>query len=786
MQLGVADSSRFHSTDSGASTRGEPSLMILRKLRFPCAAWLLAAAAIATPSARGATEPAVVDTAASLGTNPHTLYLRAGNIDLTQRASLLQSETPLSDDAHYVIHLDGPITPQRRAALEQAGVHLGEYLPMYSYICAAPGVKPSDLAPLGFVHWLGDFDPDWRIAPGIGTLQFASDERKAIADAGRVRVWIELLPRTTADRALARLASLQSLVMSIVPAGDSQFIAAEMPLGKVADIRGVPDIFFVEEIDEPQPHDHSANWISQSNLLDTTTFWNVGLTGAGQTAGVIDWSLVPTHCCFNDTVNPIGPLHRKIRSYLPSVPGAPGSSADHGTTVSSILAGDAPGQGDPNYRGMVYNAKIVFQDINQSIIGGSGSVDLLRNRLTLAHNDGASMHNNSWGSLSVTNYTNWSRDIDLFSRLFEEDVVFQAPPNNGGLTNPENAKNCVAVSAAGDAPGQDTACFVAAVGPTTDGRRKPDLMAVGCGITSANYTTGCGLWSAGSATSWASPVATGLGVLTRQYFIDGFYPTGAAVPGNTLAPSGALVRASLLNSSVDLTGIPDYPNMREGWGRVLLDNSLYLAGDARKLFFRDKRNAVGLSTDQSDTVTIRVVGGAQSLKITLVWTDIAAAALSTFTPVNNLDLVVTAPNASVYKGNVFAGGQSATGGAADDRNNVEQVLINAPLTGDYTIQIVGTAVNAELQGYALVVTGDIIPFECGATLKGDVNLDGQVNGRDIGPFVNVMTSFGDVIVSAASCAADIGGGEDPCSPDGLVDVSDLPGFISSLLSGNCP
>lgn len=760
-----------------------------------CAVAALAALTVARPSL-GATDSNPTDRAFAIGTNPHVLYLRTGDVDLTKAPSLLGSDTALPADAHFVIHLDGPITPQRRTALEQAGVRLGEYLPMHSYICAAPGVKPVDLVKLGFVHWLGDFDPNWRIAPDIGTLQFASDERKAIADAGRVRVWIELLPSATADRTLAKLGSLQSLVLAIEPAGESLFVAAEMPSNKVADLKDVPDILFVEEIDEPQARDHSTNWIGQSNVLDSMSIWNAGLTGTGQIVGIIDWSLVPTHCCFSD-VNPIGPLHRKIAAYLPTVPGAPGGFADHGTTVCSILAGEAPGQGDPNFRGVAYNAKIVFHDMNQGVVGGSGTPDLLRNTLTAAHNAGARLHNNSWGSASVTNYTNWCRDVDIFSRTFEDDIVLFAvnnvspPPSIQTSTNPDNSKNCLAVSAAGDSPTQDNACLngaspIGAQGPTTDGRRKPEVMGVGCGNMSANHNTACSLLSTGPATSWATPAAAGLAVLSRQYFIDGYYPTGAPVPANTITPTGALQRAMMCNTSVDLTSIADYPSLREGWGRVLLDNSLYLAGDARKLFFRDKRNAVGLSTGQSNTVIIRVVGGAQSFKVTLVWTDVAAAALAAFAPINNLDLVVTAPNASVYKGNVFIGGQSATGGAADDRNNVEQVLINLPLAGEYTIQIAGTAVNSELQGYALVVTGDIVPFDCSAILKGDVNLDGLVNALDIQLLAGVMASFENVIVNNAQCAADFGGGEDPCTPDGLVDANDLAGFIAQLLNGTCP
>jgi len=768
-------------------SRGERGHMSRQNRVTSCGAVAVALCLSCIAPVSAATQP-VIDAAAAAakGTNPHTLYLRTGDVDLTTAPSLLAGAAPLSADTHYVIHLDGPMTPQRRAALEQAGVTLGQYLPMNAYICTAPGIQPAALRNLGFVFWLGAFDANWRIAPDIGTIPFTTVERTTLAAAGQVRLVIELLPGANGDETLDKLADLNSLVLTIEPQGESLRVVAEVPLERVGELKTVSEILFVEESDEPQPRDASANWISQSNITDNMSLWNAGLTGTGQTAGIIDWSLVPTHCCFNDAVNPIGPLHRKIRSYLPTVPGAPGASADHGTTVSSILAGDAPGQGDPNFRGIAYNAKIVFQDINQSIIGGSGSPDLLRNRLTLAHNDGARMHNNSWGSGSVTNYTHWSHDIDFVSRTFEDDVVFQAPPNGGTLTNPENAKNCVAVSAAGDAPSQDNVCFFAAIGPTTDGRRKPDLMAVGCGITAANFPVACGLWSAGAATSWASPVGAGLGVLTRQYFVDGYYPTGAAMPGNAFSPSGALVKAVLINSSVDLSGVADYPNLREGWGRILLDDAIYLAGDSRKLYLHDKRNGEGLSTSESDIRSVTVIGGGLPLKVTLVWTDVPAAVLSTFTPVNNLDLVVTAPNAAVYRGNVFAGGQSATGGIADDRNNVEQVILSNPLAGTFTIQILATAVNSELQGYALVVTGDIIPTDCSGVTKGDVNLDGLVNGRDIHSFVGTVSAFSNVITSESECAADIGGDEDTCSADGQVNAFDVPGFVTQLLTGSCP
>jgi hypothetical protein len=74
--------------------------------------------------------------------------------------------------------------------------------------------------------------------------------------------------------------------------------------------------------------------------------------------------------------------------------------------------------------------------------------------------------------------------------------------------------------------------------------------------------------------------------------------------------------------------------------------------------------------------------------------------------VNDLDLEVEAPGGTLYKGNVFAGGQSTTGGSFDRLNVVEGVRLNSPPTGTYTIRVKGYNVpQGPNQPYALVSTG---------------------------------------------------------------------------------
>ena len=69
----------------------------------------------------------------------------------------------------------------------------------------------------------------------------------------------------------------------------------------------------------------------------------------------------------------------------------------------------------------------------------------------------------------------------------------------------------------------------------------------------------------------------------------------------------------------------------------------------------------------------------------------------------------------LYRGNVFSGGQSATGGAADIRNNVEQVHLSSPELGTWTFRVKATAVNQGPQGFALIATGQVTPVPTDTT-----------------------------------------------------------------------
>jgi serine protease AprX len=258
-------------------------------------------------------------------------------------------------------------------------------------------------------------------------------------------------------------------------------------------------------------------------------------------------------------------------------------------------------------------------------------------------------------------------------------------------------------------------------GPTDDGRIKPDVVAPGTWILStysgqfqegygdpANPKNGAYQWDGWGmplngaykwmgGTSMSNPLVAGAAAVVRD-----FYQAARGV-----AASAALVKATLINSAVDMQdenndGANDndfpIPNNHEGWGRVNVANA---TDGSRK--FVEQTTGLGTNGTKSYQASVNAAG---ALKVTLVWSDYASTETASKNLVNDLDLVVTSPSGTVvYRGNAFSGGWSATGGTADRTNNVENVYIQSAVTGTWTVEVKGYNVPNGPQPFALVVAG---------------------------------------------------------------------------------
>lgn len=635
--------------------------------------------------------------------DPFLILLRNAEFDVRQGpppAARNVPSIPANEARFWIVQLRGPATNGARAQLESKGADILSYIPNLAYLVRLDPESAAELDESPIVRWVGPYRPDWKFDPTIGTRTFTDPARPALP--GELLLTLSVFegedPDAVASEALDRGAD----VLGVNRHPRTPRVLVRVTRGEERSLAAIGAVEWIEEVGEITMRNNATRWVGQSNVSNSTPVWDAGIHGEGQVIGHIDGGINRTSCYFQDLVdNNPGPGHRKIVGYRGTF-----ASDSHGTHTAGTSAG-LNSSGDLSNAGIAYGAKISHTKL--SLISGFGNgVSNLYAYLDSASAQGANVHTNSWGDDGFTSYTTWCRDIDLFSRDREDDLVLFAVSNGPTVTTPENAKNCVGVGATRQAPSQEQHGS-GGNGPTADGRRKPEIYLPGVGIISAS-TGSCGTASL-SGTSMACPSVTGCAALIRQYYEQGYFPTGAATLGDEFDPSAALVKATLLNSGQDMTSVSGYPSNREGWGRTLLDDALFFAGDTRLAFAKDVRHVDGLATGQFDETTL-TIGNGQTLRVTMAFTDQPAALGAAFTPINDLNLELEGPG-GLYRGNVFSAGSSTTGGTADNRNNVERIVIlSANVTpGEYTLRVRGASVPDGPQGFGIHVSGDVIAVD---------------------------------------------------------------------------
>ncbi|MEH6419075.1 S8 family serine peptidase [Pseudomonas sp. CGJS7] len=540
-------------------------------------------------------------------------------------------------------------------------------------------------------------------------------------------------------------------------------------------------------------------------------------------------------------IGPLSPANKLIGVWAPSVPEFMGSAlaSEHGTHVSGIIAGDLSGE----YGESLYSASFLGQPEHDSADGNAPHAQLLfqassfkegdanegrfphQKVLDQAYAAGARVHNNSWGVFR-NGYGVYARAADI-STYRNDLLVVHAAGNFGDNGDPRFAcdqelrggrcwnsigdislaKNILSVAATKH--GSSTEIDSYSSRGTPDGRFKPDIAAPGTDVVSATcdspFFLGLCLNSSGVAqagytpktkamtgTSMAAPAISAVAALTRQYFTDGFYPSGQRTVADRLAPSSAALKAVLLNgtrpvkdpanaSSPINKGGADWPILGGGWGRPWLDSNLWFqrttlgGNDNRRLRLFERDNANGLRTDEQHEYELAALRAGEELRVTLTWMDPPTTAGAAVALVNDLDLEVEGPDGRVYRGNSLVKGVSkefctrerynqmrnttqrclqAGPNDADVLNNVEQIRLTAPVAGRYKLRVKGTYVpgagadlaGSDRQGYALVASGAFGPAQGKAQLAAPTAV--RVANRVALPAPSVTVQFGAVANAA--------------------------------------
>lgn len=370
-----------------------------------------------------------------------------------------------------------------------------------------------------------------------------------------------------------------------------------------------------------------------------------------------------------------------------------------------------------------------------------------------AYRDGARISGNSWGADTFGGYDADAQEYDALVRDAQpagsavatagnQQMTFVFAAGNAGsgaqtVGSPGTAKNVITVGAAenvhshattnggNNASGNDgcttpdseanSANDIATFssrGPTSDSRKKPEIVAPGTHVTGGvgqNVKTMAGIgtaiacfdgtgvcalpgggtvgstnnffplgqrwYSTSSGTSHSTPAVAGGAALVYQWFINTYAST----------PSPAMVKAFLMNAARYMTGTAANDTLwsnSQGMGMM----NLGTAFDGTPRLVRDQvPTDVFTASGQLRSHTVTIVSNSKPFRVTLSWTDAPGSTVGASYN-NDLNLTVSI-NGNLYRGNVFSGAFSTTGGSADFRNNTESVFLPAGTTGIASIVV---------------------------------------------------------------------------------------------------
>jgi hypothetical protein len=703
------------------------------------------------------------------------IKLRDGSIDTRPGApqpvvpnALRQQRSPT--EQFWMVQFIGPIKDEWLAGLEKLGLQRVIYMPNNAYVVWGSGAAVAELDQFAalnpFVQWSGAYQPAYRLEPAL----------QKVTGAATVKVTVQFYTTPGVGQSVARLLALsRQVIANPWQAAGFTNVSLELPVAQLAAVAGWNDVFNVESYNTPTKLDEIQGQIlagnittSGGNVVPTGSGYLAWLASKGFPTtpssypiiavvddGIDNGSVAPLHADFYELGSISNPDRLIFNANCTDDLSANGV-AGHGNLNAGIVAGYNNTSGSPyeDANGYQYGLGIspygrvagvkIFRNVGS--FDASACSNTYDGIVAAAYNNGAQITNNSWGARNSHGaYTSASQAFDTLTRdalsgtAGNQEMLHVFSAGNDGfgattITAPGTAKNVLTVGATENVRDQgvydgcvernannadDIATF-SSRGPTADSRTKPDIMAPGthvqgpasqdpeydgsevCGGAGPTkyYPAGQTLYTWSSGTSHSAPAVSGAASLIWEYY-------GRVLnPGQI--PSPAMIKALVVNTPRYLNGSDaggTLPSNNQGWGDV----DLGVLTDGSDHILVDQTQILGATGDSYQTEG-QVVSNSLPLHVSLVWTD-AAGSTTGNSYVNNLDLEVTVEG-NTYKGNVFSGANSVTGGSADARNNVENVFLPVGVSGKFTIRVIaaniagdGVPGNADPtdQDFALVV-----------------------------------------------------------------------------------
>ena len=623
---------------------------------------------------------------------------------------------PYDDANYFIVQCTGPIYNTWTEELNLNGLSVMGYIPNYALLVhATPGAIDA-ITENSYVRWAGAFHPAFKLNEALFNAQ------------GSGRVSIQIFPDQDLAQITSMVRDLGFTIEEIIDHEIAKTIDATIDLARADEIARISGVLYIQPWSEPELANDDCQWVVQTGWRSSVPsnpgarqVWYNGILGQGTVLSSTDTGVRTTHYQFYDAAYPINsagvyPNHRKMVAYKlygSAAFGDVASAGYHGTHVNGTIGGNDTTYGSSNYDGMAKLAHLYFVDVCNASGGFtiSNNLTTLYDTIYLGRGLGYHIlqHSGSWRWYNSSGtYLLQDATTDAYAYANKDFLNLYAAGNEYSsmtIGNPGISKNILTIGATQNGTSSNQIASFSSRGPTQDNRIKPNIMAPGQDIYSAYGGNNNGYQSM-SGTSMATPASNGAVGLIRQYLLAGFYPTGLANPGDSIKyQSAALLRAMAMVSCDPNIGSYTIPNFNTGWGRINVDSVCYFDGDTRRLIIID--DTIGVNTGNAITDSFEVHSSI-TLRICVAWTDTAASSGANPTLVNDLNIQVTAPGGTYYRGNQYSGGQSSTNPGSWDNRNVEECFrINSPATGIWTITVTGQSIPYGPQPYAYAITGDV-------------------------------------------------------------------------------
>lgn len=741
------------------------------------------------------------------GHNPPTdarINWRAGPADTTRlnpaEIAAVIDGVLARDSRHLIVQFDRPTDRDLRTRLESAGVKLLSYLGNHAFFAAVSADRLnrgtlSDISaliyaqPIERVHKLhpllarGEI-PAWTIItpiphdnPTVATYIIFHRDVDLATEAAP-------LCRQHGVTIRSRLRTVNALVI-------------ELPHAEIPSLADEDAVQWIEPALPPLTETNNSNrQITQADQVQDAPY---NLDGTGVAVLVYD-------------IGSVDPNHPDFAGRLTL--GDEFTLSNHSTHVAGTVGGSG-NAGDGLYRGMAPGVTLVSYALGGDATGlplYSDPVDLEDDYLQAVNLFGIVLATNSIGTNTCRNgfnceitgdYGVTASVIDAIVRggLGEPLIVLFANGNerscqrcrDEGVHTPEGyhstappacAKNHISVGAVNS--DDDSITFFTSWGPTDDGRIKPDIVAPGCQLSDDNGVTSCavgGDYVTYCGTSMSTPTVAGITALLLQDL--------ESQSGTDFQPVNSTVKMLLAHNAVDL-GNPG-PDYQCGYGSVRIRDTIDFARAGN--FFQQQ-----VEQDELYSFIIRVDPGETQLKATLVWDDVSGTANIDQTLINDLDLIVYDPSLNrrwPWTLDPDNPGALAVRNQADHTNNIEQVFVDTPTPGLWTVYVSGFDVPEEPQTFSICASPRLSP-DCDENgipddeeILADPSLDCTSNGiLDIcEPDCNENGSADSCdIADGLSEDCDDNGVPDECQPDcndnGIADACDIINGTSEDCDGN--